>query len=140
MSGLYTILLVVHTLLILFMIGVILVQRSDSDGLSGLGGGGGNVLSGKSAGSVLTRSTAILATLFILSSLLLAVLSGQMTRHSIADQVDGAPLMNQVGADVDGDAGVFDGEPMDIDDGSAEGSGVYTAPAVVEEPIVPKPE
>ncbi|MBV8938626.1 MAG: preprotein translocase subunit SecG [Alphaproteobacteria bacterium] len=81
----YTVLLVTHTILVLFLIAIILLQRSGDDGLSGLSGGGGNLLSGRAAGNVLTRTTAILATLFICTSLALAIMSGHMRGRSILD-------------------------------------------------------
>ena len=87
----YTVLLVIHTLLILFMIGFILLQRADSDGLSGLGGGGGNLFSGRAAGNVLTHTTAILATCFIITSLVLAVMTGRIAGRSIVN----APAQTQ---------------------------------------------
>jgi preprotein translocase subunit SecG len=83
----YTILLVAHLIVVVFLIGLILIQRSDSDGLSGLGGGGGNLLSGRAAGNVLTRTTAILATLFIVNSLVLAVMSSHRGGQSLVDSV-----------------------------------------------------
>lgn len=88
----YTVLLVIHTILVLFLIGVILLQRAEGDGLGGLGGGGGHLLSGRAAGNVLTRTTAILATLFILSSLGLAVWSGRLSDSSIVDTVAEQPM------------------------------------------------
>lgn len=109
----YTVLLVVHTILVLFLIAIILIQRSDSDGLSGLGGGGGNLLSGRAAGNVLTRTTAVLATLFIGTSLVLAIMSGQQSGVSIVDQIKDEPAAVQ--------------KPVE-------------APKPTETPSVPKPE
>ena len=52
----YDVLLVIHTLLVLFFIGLVLIQRSDSDGLSGLGGGGGNqFMTGRGFANLMTR-------------------------------------------------------------------------------------
>lgn len=87
----YTVLLVIHTIVVLFLIGIILLQRPESDGLGGLGGGGSNLFSGRTAGNVLTRTTAILATIFIVSSLALATLSGRMNAPSIADTIAAQP-------------------------------------------------
>jgi preprotein translocase subunit SecG len=82
----YTVLLVIHTIIVLFLIMMVLVQRSDSDGLGGLGGGGGNqFLTGRGAANLMTRTTAILAGAFFLTSLTLAVIAGRMTEHSIID-------------------------------------------------------
>lgn len=82
----YTILLVIHTIIVLFLIGMILIQRSDSDGLSGLGGGGGNqFMTGSGAANFMTRTTAFLATAFMVTSLILATMAGRMNQGSIVD-------------------------------------------------------
>ena len=78
------VLIVIHLLLALAMIGVILLQRSEGGAL-GIGGGGG-VMSGRAAGNLLTRATAILATGFFLTSLGLALLSNNRgSQGSIMD-------------------------------------------------------
>lgn len=91
----YTVLLVAHTILVLFLIVMVLIQRTDSDGLSGLGGGGGGgnqFMTGRAKGSLMTRTTAILAALFMTTSLVLGIMAGQMTNSSIVDQItNGAP-------------------------------------------------
>lgn len=95
----YTVLLVAHTILVLFLIVMVLIQRTDSDGLSGLGGGGGNqFMTGRAKGSLMTRATAILAGLFMLTSLILAVMAGQMTRSSIVDAVEETPAVQETPA------------------------------------------
>lgn len=82
----YTVLLVIHTCIVLFLIFFVLIQRTDSDGLSGLSGGGGNqFLTGRGAANLLTRTTAILAGLFMITSLVLAVIASRMTASSILD-------------------------------------------------------
>jgi preprotein translocase subunit SecG len=87
-GGTYTILLVIHTILVLFLIVMVLIQRTDSDGLGGLSGGGGNqFLTGRSAANLLTRTTAILAGAFMVTSLILAVMASRMTQSSILDAV-----------------------------------------------------
>ncbi|MFQ3595659.1 MAG: preprotein translocase subunit SecG [Sphingomonadaceae bacterium] len=79
---LMTFLLVVHGLLALALVAVILMQRSEGGGLGiGGGGSGGGLVSARGAADILTRTTAILATLFIVSSLGLAILAGA-TRQS----------------------------------------------------------
>ena len=88
--GFYTVLLVIHTIIVLFLIGIILVQRSDNDGMGGLSGGGGanQFLTGRGKANLLTRSTAILATVFMLTSLLLAVWTNRISNQSILDSVE----------------------------------------------------
>ena len=84
----YTVLLVIHTIIVLFLIVMVLIQRSDSDGMGGLGGGGGNqFLTGRSQANLMTRSTAILATIFMVTSLILAVMATRMTESSILDSI-----------------------------------------------------
>lgn len=72
-----TVLLVIHLILAVTLVILVLLQRSEGGGL-GLGGGGGmgGFLTARAAGNVLTRATAILATGFIITSLLLAILAG----------------------------------------------------------------
>ncbi len=83
----YPVLLVIHTIVVLFMIALILIQRSDQDGMGLSGGGGNQFLSGRSQANLLTRTTAILAAVFIVSSLVLAVMGGRMGRESIVDTI-----------------------------------------------------
>jgi preprotein translocase subunit SecG len=86
----YTVFLVIQVLITLALVGLILVQRNDSDGLGSMGGGGGGnaFMTGRGAASLMTRSTAILATLFMLNSLWLAMMaSGGNERASIADEI-----------------------------------------------------
>ena len=66
--------IVIHLMLVLAMIGVVLLQRSEGGGL-GIGGGRGFMTS-RGTANVLTRATAILAGLFFATSLLLSILAG----------------------------------------------------------------
>src|SRR5579884_810063 len=66
--------LVIHLMLVLALIGVVLLQRSEGGGL-GIGGGGGFMTS-RGTANVLTRATAILAGLFFVTSLALSILAG----------------------------------------------------------------
>ena len=81
---LMTFLLVVHGLLALALVAVILVQKSEGGGLTG-GGNAGGLVSARGAADLLTRTTAILATLFIVSSLGLAWLAGHSNRPKTID-------------------------------------------------------
>ena len=85
----YTVILVIHTILVIFLIGFVLLQRTDSDGLSGLGGGGGNqFLTGRGSANLLTRTTAILAGIFMLTSMGLAIMASHMNEGSIIDTIE----------------------------------------------------
>ncbi len=79
-----TVLLVIQIIIAVAMIGLILMQKSSSDGLSGLGGGNSNmgVISTKASANFLTKTTAILAALFMLNSLLL----GNLAYRSVDDK------------------------------------------------------
>ena len=87
------VLLVIHLLLALSMIGVVLLQRSEGGGL-GIGGGGGGgggmsgFLTGRGTANLLTRTTAILAACFMLTSIALSILSGGAgERRSLLDEL-----------------------------------------------------
>ena len=79
-----TVFLVIHLILAVTLVTVILLQRSDGGALGGLGGGDaggfGNFLSGRQSANSLTRTTTILATCFITTSLLLAILASRATQ------------------------------------------------------------
>jgi preprotein translocase subunit SecG len=66
--------IVIHLMLVLALIGVVLLQRSEGGGL-GIGSSGGFMTS-RGTANVLTRATAILAGLFFATSLLLSILAG----------------------------------------------------------------
>ncbi|MDR3515273.1 MAG: preprotein translocase subunit SecG [Azospirillaceae bacterium] len=72
-----TVVLVVHLLIALALIGVVLVQKSEGGGL-GMGGGStmGGLMSVRGTGNLLTRTTAILAAVFMVTSLSLAIMAG----------------------------------------------------------------
>lgn len=70
-----TVLIVIHLMIVLALVGVVLIQRSEGGGL-GIGGGSG-FMSARGTANALTRTTGILAALFFLTSLGL----GLMTRY-----------------------------------------------------------
>ena len=70
------VLLVVHLLVTLSLIGIVLIQRSEGGGLGiGQSQGMGAFMSGRGTANLLTRGTAVLATLFMALSLVLAILN-----------------------------------------------------------------
>ncbi len=66
--------IVIHLMLVLALIGVVLLQKSEGGGL-GIGSTGGFMTS-RGTANVLTRATAILAGLFFATSLLLSIIAG----------------------------------------------------------------
>jgi len=74
------VIIVIHLMLVLALIGVVLLQRSEGGGL-GIGSSGGFMTS-RGTANVLTRATAILAGLFFVTSLTLSVLAGMGRKPS----------------------------------------------------------
>ena len=68
-----TILLVIHALLAFLLIIIVLIQRAEGGAL-GIGGGSDG-MNPRGAADALTRTTAIIATLFIITSISLTILS-----------------------------------------------------------------
>ncbi|MDR0296710.1 MAG: preprotein translocase subunit SecG [Rickettsia sp.] len=72
------ILLFVHIVIAILLIIVILMQKTGSDGLSDIGGSGTmGVVAGRTVVNFLTRTTVVLATLFIINAIILANLSSR---------------------------------------------------------------
>jgi preprotein translocase subunit SecG len=85
------VLIIIQLIVSVALIGVVLLQKSEGGalGMGGGGGGLGNLFSARGAADTLTRTTAILATVFFLSSLgltLLALHSRPQQPTSILDQ------------------------------------------------------
>lgn len=70
----FTFLLIVHAIIAAALVGVILMQRSEGGGLAS-GGSPSGLMSARGAADFLTRTTTILASLFVLLSILLAGLA-----------------------------------------------------------------
>jgi preprotein translocase subunit SecG len=68
-----TVLIVFHLMVVIALVAVVLLQRSEGGAL-GVGGGGG-FLSGRGQANALTRATAVLAALFFATSLSLTMLA-----------------------------------------------------------------
>ncbi|HWV53605.1 preprotein translocase subunit SecG [Pseudorhodoplanes sp.] len=68
-----TVIIVIHLLIVLTMIGLVLLQRSEG---GGLGMGGGGFMSTRGTANLLSRSTAYLAAGFFATSLILSILAG----------------------------------------------------------------
>lgn len=69
-----TVLLVIHIMVAAALVAVVLWQRSEGGALGiGGGGGGGGFLTGRGTANLLTRTTAVLAACFFLTSILLTI-------------------------------------------------------------------
>src|ERR1700748_3829694 len=87
-GSMQTVLLVIYLMVVIALIGVVLIQRSEGGGL-GIGGGSG-FMSARGTANVLTRTTAILAALFFVLALGMNVLSRFEGRPTdILDRIPG---------------------------------------------------
>ena len=83
------ILLILNIILAAILVVLVLMQKSEGGAL-GIGVSQDNFMFSRSAGNFLTKATAIIATLFIICSLALTILSrGELTpTTSVIDQID----------------------------------------------------
>lgn len=103
----YTVFVVVQVVLAVSLIGLILVQHGKgADAGAAFGSGAsGTVFGSRGSATFLSRSTGVLATLFFITSLALAVMvaRGTSERQSIVDGAESAPLTPAVQAPAEDD-------------------------------------
>lgn len=116
-----TILIVIHLMVVLVLVGVILLQKSEGGGLD-IGGGSG-FMTARGAANTLTRATAILATIFFVTSLALSLVARYGSKP--IDILDRAPITEQGGG-----KGVLDQLPGSTAPAPAKPEGTTSAPAV----------
>jgi len=94
------IILAIHVLLALGLIVFILLQRSDGGALGGLGGGMSlsGIMGNKGSANFLTRVTAVFAGLFMMTSLVLAIIESKSNKgeNGLLDVIESemdAPLI-----------------------------------------------
>ncbi|MEQ1929155.1 MAG: preprotein translocase subunit SecG [Parvularculaceae bacterium] len=81
------VILALHSIIILSLIGVVLLQRSDG----GAALSGGNFMTGRGTANALTRTTSILAALFFTTSMGLAIIAARGEKErSVIDELTGA--------------------------------------------------
>ena len=87
------VLLIIHVFVTLALIGVVLIQRSEGGGL-GIGStqGMGSFMGGRGTANLLTRATAILAAMFMVLSLALALLNRGTVSAGRTSILDRAPI------------------------------------------------
>ncbi|EHD14890.1 hypothetical protein CIN_08220 [Commensalibacter intestini A911] len=87
-----TILLIVQLLVTLALIGVVLIQRSEGGGLGiGSSQGMGSFMTGRGTTNLLTRTTAILAAVFMILCLAIAILNKNGSANN-----SGAAFVNKI--------------------------------------------
>jgi preprotein translocase subunit SecG len=102
-----TVLLVVHLMVVIALVGVVLLQRSEGGALGIGGGGGGGFMTSRGTANILTRATGILAAAFFLTSIALTLLPRYFGGPaSILDTVPGAAApAGGIGAPIGSGAG-----------------------------------
>src|SRR5215208_2901772 len=127
------VLFVVHVLIALALIGVVMLQKSEGGAL-GMGGGGmSGFMTGRSTANLLTRTTAILAALFFVTSIALVMMSnaGRAPRSIVDDGGPSAPLAPGSPLTPGAPIGAPIGAP------SAPGAPLTPAPALPAQPPAP---
>lgn len=94
------IILIVHLVIAVFLIAVVLLQRSEGGALGMGGGGGGGLVSSRGAATALAKVTWVLAGAFIATSLTLTILSAASSggRSVIEGVSTGVPAADESGA------------------------------------------
>ncbi len=82
------IILIFNIILAILLVGVVLLQKSEGGAL-GLGASQESFVSSRSAGSFLTKTTAIIATLFIITSISLTIMSKEkISSSSVLEKIE----------------------------------------------------
>jgi len=124
-----SIVLIIHLMIAIALVATVLLQRSEGGAL-GIGGGGDGFMSNRGAGNMLTRTTAVLAAMFMTTSLVLGILASRGgSADSVLDRV--APLPQELSDDVSVPA------PLGSDFTPAPAAPATPEPA---EPSVPRAE
>jgi preprotein translocase subunit SecG len=82
---LFTFLTVVQALVAAALVGTILVQQSEGGGLGTGGGNPSGLMSARGAANFLSRATAVLATIFVVLSIVMAALAVDVTSGRTLD-------------------------------------------------------
>ncbi|HKL20349.1 MAG TPA: preprotein translocase subunit SecG [Tichowtungia sp.] len=92
MAVIRTLLIILEAACSLALIGLILLQKSKSQGLgTAFGGGGNDSVLGARAGNVLTRATVGIGIVFLVNTLILGMLFAGSADQSLMDRVDSPP-------------------------------------------------
>ena len=123
-----TVLIVIHLLVVIALVGVVLLQRSEGGAL-GVGGGGG-FMTGRGQANALSRATAILAALFFATSLTMSIIaSWSRGPSSIGDTAAPATTSAPAGKTLPGQGGGSILDQLKREEGSKGGDSAPSAPA-----------
>ncbi len=101
-------LLFIHLVVSILLIIIILLQKTSTDGLSGIGGGGNNMglVSGRTAANFMTKTTIFLAVIFFVNALVLANISNNSQSNIVKKLENKATTTKSKNAE-------FDSQPSD---------------------------
>ncbi len=103
-----TVIIVIHLMVVVALVGVVLLQRSEGGAL-GMGGGGGGFMSARGAANALTRTTAILAAAFFITSIALGVIAKINEQpEDILDRIPAQTQPSTSGGETGTGGGIFD--------------------------------
>ncbi len=86
-----TVLITIHIMLVVAMIVLVLLQRSEGGALGIGGGGGGGFMSARGAADALTKTTTIIAAGFFLTSIALGVIATRDNRtEGVIERIEGS--------------------------------------------------
>jgi len=89
-----TVLFIMQAFIVLMLIGVILLQKTGTDSLAGLSGGGHNAFSSKASSDLLTKLTTVLAIAFMVNCLIIAKVSVSKVSSIPSSIADTIPLID----------------------------------------------
>jgi len=89
-----TVIIVIHLMLVLALIGVVLLQKSEGGGLVG-GSNSSGFMTGRGTANVLSRTTAVLAAGFFATSLMLSWLASFERKPTSIINTGGAPTTQE---------------------------------------------
>ena len=134
----FTFLLIVHAIIAAGLVTVILMQRSEGGGL-GMGGSPSGLMSARGAADFLTKATTVLASAFVLMSILLAVMATMARAPSTIDaSLARRPAPAAAGVPMAGEAPAAD--PVAAAAGAATAGALTNgAAAITDTPITNPP-
>jgi len=129
------VIIVIHLLVVIALVGVVLIQRSEGGGL-GIGGGSG-FMTARGTRNALTRLTAILAGCFFLTSIILTVLQSSSSSTSAPDLLD---RINELGSEFGGALGGSINDDNLLPDASSPQAPSSSAPVLTVPDLTPIPD
>jgi preprotein translocase subunit SecG len=125
MYTIQTLLLIGHVMIATLLVGLVLLQRGKgAEAGAGFGSGAsGTVFGAKGSASFLTRTTAVLATLFFVSSMVLAYLGGRQEPPGSLLESTAPDMPAVIGTPVENDSVVIEIDDLPDLPGSSDSAG-----------------